>query len=279
MVISGVADRVPEKIASLVYLDAFVPESGQSSVSLLPPGAHLATVPGEDWLVAPIPSASFGFKRPEVIALWERKSGPHPLATLTQPLQLTGGIGRVKQKMYILGTDPARFTQFYDKVKNDAGWSVHTLPCTAAMQLEMPDELTAILLKAIPLEGVRRRGPGRTWTKLSVLQTGHASAPVVTSGSYSHSCRRCAGIAVAGKASRPFSAVRRTGRRGQHWGHEERFPRTKLSAGYGFRKKTIAGMRRNGRDAPEAVLYMPPDIVVPARRDPARSSLRTSWQD
>jgi hypothetical protein len=28
MVISGVADRVPEKVASLVYLDAFVPENG-----------------------------------------------------------------------------------------------------------------------------------------------------------------------------------------------------------------------------------------------------------
>ena len=150
MVISGAADRVPEKIASLVYLDAFVPESGQSSVSLLPPGAHLATVPGAEWLVAPIPSGSFGFKRPEVIALWEGKSGPHPLATLTQPLQLTGGIGRVKQKMYILGTEPARFTQFYDKLKNDPGWTVHTLPCTTFMQLEMPDELTAILLKAIP---------------------------------------------------------------------------------------------------------------------------------
>src|SRR6516162_1622889 len=148
MVISGVADRVPEKIALLVYLDAFVPEKGQSSVSLLPPGAHLATVPGAEWLVAPIPSGSFGFKRPEVIALWEGKSGPHPLATLTQPLQLTGGIGRVKQKMYILGTDPARFTQFYDKVKNDPGWTVHTLPCTTFMQLEMPDELTAILLHA-----------------------------------------------------------------------------------------------------------------------------------
>jgi len=28
MVITGVADRVPEKVASLVYLDAFVPENG-----------------------------------------------------------------------------------------------------------------------------------------------------------------------------------------------------------------------------------------------------------
>jgi hypothetical protein len=52
--------------------------------------------------------------------------------------------------MYILGTEPARFTRFYDKLKNDPGWTVHTLPCSTFVQLEMPDELTAILLKAIP---------------------------------------------------------------------------------------------------------------------------------
>ena len=121
MVISGVADRVPEKVASLVYLDAFVPENGQSCLSLLPPGVRLATAPGEDWLVPPIPSAVLGLKRPEVIALWQGKSAPHPLATLTHPVQLTGGIGRVKQRTYILATNPARFTQFYDKVKNDPG--------------------------------------------------------------------------------------------------------------------------------------------------------------
>jgi hypothetical protein len=33
-------------------------------------------------------------------------------------------------------------------------------------------------------------------------------------------------------------------------GHEERFPPPRLSAGYAFRKETIAGMHRNGRDAP-----------------------------
>ena len=150
MVISGVADRVPEKVASLVYLDAFVPENGQSLLSLLPPNLRLATLPGEDWLVAPPTSAAFGLKRPEVIALWEGKSSPHPLVTLTQPLQLTGDISRVRRKMYILGTEPARFTQFYDKVKNKPGWTVHTLPCTTFMQLEMSDDLTAILLQAIP---------------------------------------------------------------------------------------------------------------------------------
>jgi hypothetical protein len=40
---------------------------------------------------------------------------------------------------------------------------------------------------------------------------------------------------------------------GSGMGHEERFPPTRLSAGCGFRKETIAGMRRNGRDAPKVV--------------------------
>jgi pimeloyl-ACP methyl ester carboxylesterase len=150
MVISGVADRLPEKVASLVYLDAFVPENGQSLLDLLPPDRRLTTVPGEDWLVAPRPSAGFGLKRPEVIAFWETKSTPHPRATLTQPVRLTGGIGRIKRKTYILATEPARFTRFYDKLKNEPGWTVHTLPCTHFIQLEMPDDLTAILLGTIP---------------------------------------------------------------------------------------------------------------------------------
>jgi len=42
--------------------------------------------------------------------------------------------------------------------------------------------------------------------------------------------------------------------------HEERFPLTRLSAGYGFRKETIAGMRRNGRDAPIPDLRALPSI-------------------
>ena len=37
-------------------------------------------------------------------------------------------------------------------------------------------------------------------------------------------------------------------------GHEERFPLSRVSEGFGFRKETIAGRRRNGRNAPIADL-------------------------
>jgi hypothetical protein len=42
----------------------------------------------------------------------------------------------------------SRITVVPVKAKNTPGWIVHTLPCTTFMQLEMPDELTAILLQA-----------------------------------------------------------------------------------------------------------------------------------
>jgi hypothetical protein len=52
-------------------------------------------------------------------------------------------------------------------------------------------------------------------------------------------------------------------------GHEERFPPTRLSAGCGFRKETVAGMRRNGRDAPI------PAIHEPAMEPPESTSAAT----
>jgi pimeloyl-ACP methyl ester carboxylesterase len=42
MVVTGVADAVPDRVGSLVYLDAFVPENGQSLVSIVPAGGPRA---------------------------------------------------------------------------------------------------------------------------------------------------------------------------------------------------------------------------------------------
>jgi len=50
-------------------------------------------------------------------------------------------------------------------------------------------------------------------------------------------------------------------------GHEERFPPTRLNVGCGFRKETIAGTDRNGRDAPIADR----PALAPERFDPKRS--------
>ena len=64
MVVTGVADVLPDNIKSLVYLDAFVPENGQSLLSLLPSGGPAPKAVNE-YCLAPLPAAEFGAS-PEV---------------------------------------------------------------------------------------------------------------------------------------------------------------------------------------------------------------------
>jgi pimeloyl-ACP methyl ester carboxylesterase len=156
MVVTGVADAVPDKIASLVYLDAFVPENGQALVGIVPTGPgvpQLAAVSGAEWLMAPPPVAAFGEPSEAVRAFAARKLSAHPTACLTQVLTLTGGIDRIRRKTYIYCNDPqpTTFTPFYEKVRNRPGWTVHTLPCTHMVTSDMPEELTALLQAAAPV--------------------------------------------------------------------------------------------------------------------------------
>lgn len=153
MVVTGVADVVPTKIASLVYLDAFVPEHGQSLFDLQPSARpRPAAVAGAEWLTAPLPMEAFGEPSPEVRDFAARKTSPQPTACFAQPLKLTGGTDRVARKTYIYCNDPepTSFTTFYEKLRRTPGWIVHTLPCTHMAQMDMPDALTRLLIETIP---------------------------------------------------------------------------------------------------------------------------------
>ena len=55
MIITGVADQVPEKISRLIYLDAFLPENGESTSDLMVPewrkvADHMIQTQGDGWL-------------------------------------------------------------------------------------------------------------------------------------------------------------------------------------------------------------------------------------
>jgi len=56
-VITGAVDRIPERIRSLVYLDAFVLEDGENLSQHVPEGLDLRVIDG--WQVSPIPAKAF----------------------------------------------------------------------------------------------------------------------------------------------------------------------------------------------------------------------------
>ena len=154
-VISGVADRIPDRIGALVYLDAFLLENGRSVHDDLPPEHRKAQLEGarahgEGWKVPPIPAAGFNVNAKD--AAWvDRQSTMQPLAAFQQPLRLSGKMGAVKQVTFILATgyDESPFMPSYERAKAK-GWKTLSVACGHDVMLDMPEELTTILLNTAP---------------------------------------------------------------------------------------------------------------------------------
>jgi pimeloyl-ACP methyl ester carboxylesterase len=98
MVITGVADRVPSRIAHLVYLDAAIPRDGESLADLLPMGRTMlrrqANKSGDGWRVNPPPERPRGrgglfdvTEEPD-LSLVRSKITPQSLKTFLQPLHI-----------------------------------------------------------------------------------------------------------------------------------------------------------------------------------------------
>jgi pimeloyl-ACP methyl ester carboxylesterase len=162
MVITGVADRVPDKIKALLYLDAFVPEHGDSLVSLI-----RTALPAEVWplfvngfrdaalanrsgLMNAIPAEVFGIKS-ENRAWVDRLCRPQALATFESPALLTGDHAKVTKRLYVLadGWDPSPFRHFAAKCEKLPGWRVTKLASSHDVMVDMPQELAAQLLSLV----------------------------------------------------------------------------------------------------------------------------------
>ena len=90
MVITGVADSVPERISKLVYLDAFVPEDGQSLAAVFRPSSSQAASPQvpllDGWRVPyPYRERPFGITAENDVQWVLDKITPQPINTLTEP--------------------------------------------------------------------------------------------------------------------------------------------------------------------------------------------------
>ena len=88
---TGAADALAGRLAALVYLDAYTPADGDSAVSVRTavPGFLALSEPEDGFRVPPPPAGAFGLDG--ALAAWaERRMTAQPLATMTQPIRLTG---------------------------------------------------------------------------------------------------------------------------------------------------------------------------------------------
>jgi pimeloyl-ACP methyl ester carboxylesterase len=94
MVITGVADQMPERVGQRIYLDAFVPRSGESACDVAPGLMAVArsqgrTVNGIELVLWPeIAVHYYGLTDPADLIWVKENLTPHPWACFTQKLRL-----------------------------------------------------------------------------------------------------------------------------------------------------------------------------------------------
>jgi len=150
MVATGLAERVPERIARRIYLDAFVPRDGESLLDLVPAKSRAAmreaaAQQGEGWRIPPNPVPE---DTPEDDRAWLLpRRVPQPLATFEQPLRLLGVADHLPRS-YIYCTRIAPgdvFRPFAERARSEPGWRLHELDASHSPNVTAPEALAALL--------------------------------------------------------------------------------------------------------------------------------------
>jgi pimeloyl-ACP methyl ester carboxylesterase len=143
MVISGVADRVPDRIRRLVYVDAFVPNDGESVMSI--------NGTSSDWLKPMI-------KGDYIVPPWVKPDQPpphdvpQPLKTFAEPISLKNKAALKLSATYILTVDAGKEAKddgFWTQAQRakERGWPVLQLTADHNAQWSAPEALVEMLAR------------------------------------------------------------------------------------------------------------------------------------
>jgi pimeloyl-ACP methyl ester carboxylesterase len=162
MVITGVAERAPERLAQLVYLDAFAPEDGESLFDNLPPERQtalntLVASEGDGWLLPRFAPAPWERILPEIWGVTDEADQRWALARLvatpfahfTQPVRLGNPRAAALPRRFIRchQWSSTTFDRYAEKARRSEGWITHDLAASHLPFITQPHELTALLLE------------------------------------------------------------------------------------------------------------------------------------
>ncbi|KQW78092.1 hypothetical protein ASC89_14880 [Devosia sp. Root413D1] len=137
MVITGVADRLAERISALVYIDALVPEDGDSWWRLMNDYFRTIAIEGAD-------GDGFGVSPP---AGMDVRCRPHPLASFLQTIHLTGRWKEVREKLFVYATgwSDSPFPPTVARLRRLPDWRIEELPVRHNVIAAAPEQFLAIL--------------------------------------------------------------------------------------------------------------------------------------
>jgi len=152
MVITGVADRVPSRLRSMIYVDAFLPESGKAMIDYTAAERRAAFIrEGLDFGMSnPLPLHLFGLTSPRDIAWVAPRLVKQSFQTFFQPIRLFNNAHLRLPRTYVYCTDRSTgsFDQFAAKLRNDPGWKFFEIKTGHDAMITAPEELAKIIVEA-----------------------------------------------------------------------------------------------------------------------------------
>ena len=152
-VISGVADKLKDRIQKLIYFDAVILKDGQKPFDIAPKELvkqriELAKRFGNG-ISIPAPSAdAFGVFDVKKSLLLEEKLTPHPLSTYQSKLTIKNEIGNGIPLFYIFCNDPVyKSLESSRKVVRKLKWPIFELNAGHDAMLTHPKETLNLLMK------------------------------------------------------------------------------------------------------------------------------------
>jgi pimeloyl-ACP methyl ester carboxylesterase len=152
MVITAVADRIPERIARLVYLDAMLPVDGESVMSMRPGGGVDFEKMTRDGFIVPT---------------WVRPGKPHPIdvphpaKTFADAISLKNPRRERIPGVYVLTFDAGRkpqdddFARYAERAR-ERGWPVIEMEADHNPHWRLPQPTAAVLTRSVDLPSPRR---------------------------------------------------------------------------------------------------------------------------
>lgn len=141
MIVSGAADAEPSRIRALVYVDAYVPGSGDSVWSLTTPRFR-------DLFVAGAEADGLNCAPPPHL---DPRCRPHPVGTFLQAINLSGRWRDVPRKIFIgaQGWEGSPFLDLYQRLRGEPEWSTFAFDCGHNVARLKPEALAEILLAQV----------------------------------------------------------------------------------------------------------------------------------
>jgi len=147
MVATGVADRARDRVAQLIYLDAFVPRDGQSLLDLNEPARQSMrelAKSGDGWRVPPNPTPP---DTPQADLDWltERRVNL-PIKCFEMGIRLKREPAMPRSYIYATRITPAdTFGPFAARARSEPGWRYHEIDASHSPNVTAPEALMGIL--------------------------------------------------------------------------------------------------------------------------------------